>query len=154
RPRHRHRRDPGQHGRDRGRGDGRAGDVPAGGKDRQAEGRRDRREGPSQGRLVHRSFGPARQGAWRRGGPAGLFAPVRRSAAEKPKVRGNTMTYDIVIRGGRIVDGTGSAAFTGDVAIADGKIAAIGEVAETGKREIAADGLTVTPGFVDIHTHL
>ena len=64
------------------------------------------------------------------------------------------MTYDIVIRGGRIVDGTGSAAFTGDVAVSDGKVAAIGTVAETGRREIDADGLTVTPGFVDIHTHL
>jgi len=64
------------------------------------------------------------------------------------------MTYDIVIRGGRIVDGTGSAAFTGDVAVSDGKVAAIGKVAEKGRQEIDADGLTVTPGFVDIHTHL
>ena len=64
------------------------------------------------------------------------------------------MTYDLVIRGGRIVDGTGRAAFTGDVAVSDGRIAAIGKVAEKGTREIAADGLTVTPGFVDIHTHL
>jgi N-acyl-D-amino-acid deacylase len=64
------------------------------------------------------------------------------------------MTHDIVIRGGRIVDGTGRAAFSADVAVSDGKIAAIGKVAEKGKREIAADGLTVTPGFVDIHTHL
>ena len=64
------------------------------------------------------------------------------------------MTYDLVIRGGRIVDGTGRAAFTGDVAVSDGRIASIGKVAEKGTREIAADGLTVTPGFVDIHTHL
>src|SRR5262245_15171812 len=64
------------------------------------------------------------------------------------------MTHDIVIRGGTCVDGTGRAGFTADVAVADGKIAAIGKVAEKGKREIAADGLTVTPGFVDIHTHL
>ena len=64
------------------------------------------------------------------------------------------MTYDIVIRGDRIVDGTGRIAFSGDVAITDGKVAAIGKVGEKGKREIDADGLTVTPGFVDIHTHL
>jgi N-acyl-D-aspartate/D-glutamate deacylase len=64
------------------------------------------------------------------------------------------MTYDIVIRGGRIVDGTGKAGFSADLAIADGRIAAIGKVSEKGKREINADGLTVAPGFVDIHTHL
>ena len=51
------------------------------------------------------------------------------------------MTYDIVIRGGRIVDGTGRAGFTADIAVADGAIAAIGKVAEKAKREIAADGL-------------
>jgi N-acyl-D-aspartate/D-glutamate deacylase len=64
------------------------------------------------------------------------------------------MTHDIVIRGGTVVDGTGSAGFTADVAVTDGKIAAIGRIAEKGRREIAAHGLTVTPGFVDIHTHL
>ena len=64
------------------------------------------------------------------------------------------MAYDIVIRGGKIVDGTGSEPYSGDVAIQDGKIAALGKVTERGKREIDADGLTVTPGFVDIHTHL
>jgi len=68
--------------------------------------------------------------------------------------RGNAMGYDIVIRGGRVADGTGRACFSGDVAIKDGTIAAIGKVAERGAREIDADGLTVTPGFVDIHTHL
>ncbi len=64
------------------------------------------------------------------------------------------MTYDIVIRGGTIVDGTGAASVTGDVAISGGTIATVGKVAERGRREIDADGLTVTPGFVDIHTHL
>ena len=64
------------------------------------------------------------------------------------------MGYDVVIRGGRIVDGTGVAAWSGDLAIKDGAIAAIGKIAERGAREIDADGLTVTPGFVDIHTHL
>ncbi len=61
--------------------------------------------------------------------------------------------HDIVIRGGTIVDGTGKAAFTGDVAIADGRIAAVGGKQGPAKREIDADGLLVTPGWVDVHTH-
>jgi N-acyl-D-amino-acid deacylase len=61
--------------------------------------------------------------------------------------------HDIVIRGGTIVDGTGRAAFTGDVAIDGGRIAAVGGKQGPGRREIDADGLLVTPGWVDIHTH-
>src|SRR5262245_52401960 len=61
--------------------------------------------------------------------------------------------HDIVIRGGTVVDGTGKPAFTGDVAIAAGKIAAVGGKQGPGKREINADGLLVTPGWVDVHTH-
>lgn len=60
---------------------------------------------------------------------------------------------DLVIRGGTILDGTGSAAFTADIAITSGKIAAIGPNLPKGAREIDARGLLVTPGFVDIHTH-
>lgn len=61
--------------------------------------------------------------------------------------------FDLVIRGGRIADGTGGAAFTGDVAVRDGRIVEVGRVGGRGRREIAADGALVTPGFVDIHTH-
>ncbi len=61
--------------------------------------------------------------------------------------------HDIVIRGGTIMDGTGKAGFTGDVAIADGRIAAVGGKQGPGKREIDANGLLVTPGWVDVHTH-
>ena len=61
--------------------------------------------------------------------------------------------YDLVIRGGSIVDGTGSAPVTGDVAVRDGKIAAVGGVSGGGAEEIDANGRLVTPGFVDIHTH-
>ena len=61
--------------------------------------------------------------------------------------------YDIIIRGGTIVDGSGGDPFAGDVAILDGRIAAIGAVAGSAAEEIAAQGLTVTPGFVDPHTH-
>ena len=61
--------------------------------------------------------------------------------------------HDLVIRGGTIVDGTGAAPFTGDVAIDGGTISAVGKVEGKGRREIDATGLLVTPGFVDIHTH-
>jgi len=64
------------------------------------------------------------------------------------------MTYDIVIRGGSIVDGTGSEAVPGDLAIKDGLIAAIGKIDGEGAQEIDATGMIVSPGFVDIHTHL
>src|ERR1700712_4051684 len=61
--------------------------------------------------------------------------------------------HDTVIRGGTIVDGTGNKAFTGDVALDGDKIAQVGGKAGPGKREIDADGLLVTPGWVDVHTH-
>ncbi|MCH2171800.1 amidohydrolase family protein [Myxococcota bacterium] len=61
--------------------------------------------------------------------------------------------FDLVIRGGTIVDGTGEPPRIGDVAVRDGKIAAVGEVSEAGREEIDATGKIVTPGFVDIHTH-
>ena len=61
--------------------------------------------------------------------------------------------YDLVIRGARIVDGTGAAAFAGDVAIRADRIAAVGRVEGVGAAEIDGSGLVVAPGFVDIHTH-
>jgi N-acyl-D-amino-acid deacylase len=61
--------------------------------------------------------------------------------------------HDIVIRGGTILDGTGAAAITGDVAIDGDKIVAVGGQAGPAKRVIDADGLLVTPGWVDVHTH-
>jgi N-acyl-D-aspartate/D-glutamate deacylase len=61
--------------------------------------------------------------------------------------------HDIVIRGGTIVDGAGTAAFTGDVAITGGRIAAVGGKQGPARRDIDADGLLVTPGWVDAHTH-
>ena len=63
------------------------------------------------------------------------------------------MSYDVIIRGGTVVDGTGAAPRTADVAISDGLIAEVGRVSGAARRTIDADGLTVTPGFVDIHTH-
>ena len=61
--------------------------------------------------------------------------------------------YDLVIRSGSVIDGTGQQPFTADVAIKNGKIAATGRVSGHGDREVNADGALVTPGFVDIHTH-
>jgi N-acyl-D-aspartate/D-glutamate deacylase len=61
--------------------------------------------------------------------------------------------HDLVIRNGKIVDGTGKPAFIGDIAIDGGKITSVGGKAGAGRREIDATGLLVTPGFVDIHTH-
>ena len=64
------------------------------------------------------------------------------------------MSHDIVIRGGEIVDGTGAAPVLGDLAIDDGLITAVGKVDSSGSREIDAKGHVVSPGFVDLHTHL
>ena len=61
--------------------------------------------------------------------------------------------HDIVIRGGTIMDGTGKAAFSGDVAIAEGRITGVGGKQGPARREIDATGLMVTPGWVDVHTH-
>ena len=61
--------------------------------------------------------------------------------------------HDLVIRNGKIVDGSGKKPFLGDVAIDNGKISAVGIVENPGKKEIDAKGNIVTPGWVDIHTH-
>ena len=61
--------------------------------------------------------------------------------------------HDLVIRNGNIVDGSGKKPFLGDIAIDDGKITKVGEVINSGKKEIDANGNLVSPGWVDIHTH-
>jgi N-acyl-D-aspartate/D-glutamate deacylase len=61
--------------------------------------------------------------------------------------------YDLVIRGGTIVDGSGAAPFLGDVGIVGDLITAVGTIEDKGAQEIDAHGLIVTPGFVDVHTH-
>jgi N-acyl-D-aspartate/D-glutamate deacylase len=61
--------------------------------------------------------------------------------------------FDLVIRNGSVADGLGGPLVTADVAVKNGKIAAIGKIAGSGREEIDAKGKLVTPGFVDIHTH-
>lgn len=62
--------------------------------------------------------------------------------------------HDVIITGGTVVDGTGAPAFVADVAVSDGVITHIGAVEGPARRTIDATGRLVTPGFVDIHTHL
>ncbi len=61
--------------------------------------------------------------------------------------------HDLIIKGGTLIDGTGAASITSDVAIKDGCIVDIGKITSKANRAINADGLFVTPGWVDIHTH-
>jgi len=63
------------------------------------------------------------------------------------------MAFDLVIRGGRVVDGSGMPGFQADVALQGGRVARIGRVTDGAKRVIDAEGAVVTPGFIDVHTH-
>ena len=62
-------------------------------------------------------------------------------------------TFDLIIRNGTIVDGTGAPRFAGDVAVKDGLIAQVGKVEGDASSEIDAGGHVIAPGWVDIHTH-
>jgi N-acyl-D-amino-acid deacylase len=64
------------------------------------------------------------------------------------------MAYDVLIKGGRIYDGSGLPSYLGDVAVQDGRIVETGRISGSAKRVINADGLAVSPGFIDFHTHL
>ena len=63
------------------------------------------------------------------------------------------MAYDLLIKNGRIIDGSGIPAFRGDVAVHHGKIVALGKLRDAAARTIDADGLVVAPGFIDNHCH-
>ena len=64
------------------------------------------------------------------------------------------MAYDLVIRDGTVVDGSGLARYRADVGVRHGRIATVGRIREQGRREIDAEGHVVTPGFIDGHTHM
>ena len=61
--------------------------------------------------------------------------------------------YDILIKSGRVLDGSGAEGFLADVAIQDGKIAAVGKALGNARQVLDAAGLVVTPGFIDSHSH-
>jgi N-acyl-D-amino-acid deacylase len=63
------------------------------------------------------------------------------------------MTYDLLIKNGTVVDGLGTPRYRADVAVANGKIAAMGKITDGAKQTIDASDLIVAPGFVDPHTH-
>src|SRR6476646_9834871 len=66
---------------------------------------------------------------------------------------GGAMAYDLVIKNGQIIDGSGLPRFYGDVAVSGGRIVEIGRVNGEARRVIEADGLVVAPGIIDNHTH-
>ena len=80
---------------------------------------------------------------------AGVFALLSGTLMAQPDAE-----YDVLIRGGEVLDGTGSAAFTADVGVRDGRIVAVGSLAQAKARTVVdAKGKYVTPGFIDVHSH-
>src|SRR5262249_7223682 len=78
-----------------------------------------------------------------------LLSPIRRRAATP------LADFDLIVVGGRIVDGTGNPWFEGDVAIKDGRIADMGQLdPKRAQKVIDVRGLIVAPGFIDVHTHI
>lgn len=86
----------------------------------------------------------------------GVLPRVGARPARKGVLRGArvmTHSFDLVIRAGEVVDGSGAEPFPADVAVTGGRIVQLGRVSGRGREEIDARGAVVTPGFVDIHTH-
>ena len=95
-------------------------------------------------------------------GQGGEYCAVKWLVADVPALvliaafqeRGTTLAYELVIRGGTVVDGTGLASYQADVAIEGDRIAKVGKIGSRGVREIDATGHVVSPGFIDGHTHM
>src|SRR5213596_2170134 len=97
---------------------------------------------------------------WRRCGPTSKRGDWPRPTPRPrplnpvtPHQKELTMAYDLLIKNGRIIDGSGMPAFRGDVAVQHGKIVSIGKLRDSAARTIDADGLVVAPGFIDNHCH-
>jgi N-acyl-D-aspartate/D-glutamate deacylase len=76
------------------------------------------------------------------------------AAVSNARSRGKQVAYDLVIRGGTVVDGTGAPGYRADVAVTGDRIVAVGRVDGKGATEVDAEGHAVTPGFIDGHTHM
>ena len=84
----------------------------------------------------------------------GFTIPLAILLAIAVPLTAEAQSFDLLIRGGRVLDGTGNPAFVADVGIAGGEIVAVGDLAgASATREIDATGLHVTPGFIDMHSH-
>ena len=64
------------------------------------------------------------------------------------------MSYDLVVKDGTVIDGSGQPGYRADIGIKNGKIWSIGRITESAKQEIDAEGHVVSPGFIDGHTHM
>ena len=81
------------------------------------------------------------------------FSPLAALLLGALAVAAPAQDFDLLLRGGRVADGSGTAAVLADVAVKGGRITAIGRVTGTAKRVVEVNGLIVAPGFVDTHTH-
>src|SRR5215470_20432925 len=91
----------------------------------------------------------------RKRGSAGyrvLKSSEPRSGRTEPR-REDKMAYDLLIKNGRVVDGSGMPSFRADIGVKDGKIAEIGKLTSPAAKTIDADGRAVSPGFIDNHCH-